>query len=214
MSVNDVPVFETTYELTVDGQRIRGVSYRTGSYLPPGERVTVEYLSSDPATSRIEGMRTTPFGLATAFVFLFPAIGAVFATLGMRRGLQARRLMSTGSLAFGTLTSKLPTSMKINEQTVYELTFAFEAPPGGTYEVTARTHRAHQLEDEVRERLVYDPRDPHDASLLDDLPCRPAIDARGDFVVEGSGQTVRAALNLLIPAATVFGNVAYTLLAR
>jgi len=214
MSENDTRVFETAYTYIVDGLARTGVSYATGHYVPSGQDVVVEYLESDPEVSRIRGMRSTPFGPLVAFTFIFPLVGAAFASFGMRRGFKARRLMSTGDLALGTLRSKTPTGTKVNNQTVYELTFTFEAARGGAYDVSTRTHQPHLLEDEARERLVYDPRDPSDAAVLDDLPCRPAIDARGDFVAEGGGQALRAVANLAIPGLTILGHAAFSLLSR
>ena len=212
-TVNEQPVFATRYDYAdVEGRRHSGASFATGSYLQPGERVTVEYLVTDAAISRILGMRTTPGGVWLAFVLIFPLVGLALALAGMRRGLKARRLMSTGQLALGTLTSKEPTSTKVNNQTVYRLTFEFEAAAGGTYQVVGRTHRPHELEDEPRERLVYDPRNPSDAALLDELPCRPGIDSRGDFTAAGPRDVPLAALNLLAPVLSLLAYAGYRLI--
>jgi hypothetical protein len=213
ISINDEAVFETSYEFELEGRRVTGASYVTGSYMPQGEPVTVEYVASDPTLSRIRGMRASVAGVGISFVFTIPLVGLALAAVGTGRGLRARRLLATGHLALGTLKSKEPTNSTVNNQPVYRLTFEFPAARGGTYEVTSMTHRAFELEDEPAERLVYDPRHPNDAALLDELPCRPAIDARGDFAVGGSGQRIRAILNLVIPGLTVLAFVAYALFA-
>jgi len=70
---------------------------------------------------------------------------------------------------------------------------------GGTYEVVGHTHRPENLEDEPQERVVYDPRNPVDAALLDELPCRPHVDDRGDFTTQGAHEPLIALLNLLSP---------------
>jgi hypothetical protein len=212
MSINEVRVFETLYDFDLpDGQRLSGASYQTGGYVDQSQRVTVEYPAGDPSISRIQGMRTSAGGLTVAFVLIFPLVGFVLAVVGMQKGLKARRLMSTGRLALGTLKSKEPTNTRVNEQTVYRLTFDFPADGGGTYEVIGKTHRPYELEDEPQERLVYDPRNPSDAALLDELPCRPSIDRRGDFAAEGGRERMLAALNLLAPGLSVLVLVAYVL---
>ena len=211
-TVNERPVYATRYEYSdAEGRPHTGASFATGSYGQAGERVTVEYLAGDAAISRILGMRTTPGGVALAFVYVFPLVGLVLAISGMRRGLKARRLMSGGQLGLGTLVSKEPTSTRVNNQTVYRLTFEFEAPEGGTFQVEGRTHRPYELEDEPQERLVYDPRNPGDAALLDELPCRPGIDGRGDFTASGPRDVPLALLNLVAPALSVLVYLGYRL---
>jgi hypothetical protein len=136
-------------------------------------------------------------------------VGFVLAVAGMQKGLRARHLMSTGKLALGTLESKEPTHSRVNNQTVYRFTFEFPADGGGTYTVVGKTHRAYELEDEPQERLVYDPRNPSDAALLDELPCRPSIDRRGDFTADGGRDPLLAALNLLAPGLSVLVFLSY-----
>jgi len=213
LSINDVPVYETSYSFrSIDGLELSGVSYQTGGYVEASQSVTVQYVVSRPETSRIQGMRASRAGFGVLFVYIFPVLGLALAMAGVRKGLRSRHLMSTGELALGRQKSKEPTSTRINNQTVYRYTFEFDAAGGGTYEVVGKTHRTHQLEDEDLERIVYDPRDPNQATLLDELPCRPAIDARGDFTTEGASQLLFAALNLVLPALTVAVYVAYALL--
>lgn len=212
LSINEVRVYATEYAFDAEGRRLTGVSYQTGDYIPEGERVAIEYLLSDPTVSRIAGMRASQAGLAISFVVIFPLVGLVLAFFGAQRGLKARRLMTEGELALATLRSKEPTNTRINNRTVYRLTFEFEADRGGTYEVVGKTHRPEALEDEDRERVVYDPRNPADAALLDELPCRPAIDRRGNFEAQDARAPLRALLNLIGPALTLLGGGGYLLL--
>jgi hypothetical protein len=166
---------------------------------------------SEPSLSRIQGSRASIAGLGVSFVYIFPIVGLALAMFGVRTGIRRRYLLSSGELALGTLKLKEPTNTKINNQTVYKYTFAFEVPGGGTYEATAKTHLQRKLEDEDFERLVYDPRDPSEATLLDELPCRPAIDIRGNFDTEGSSQILLALANLVLPTVTLAVYVAYAL---
>ncbi len=209
LEMNDRPVHETRYDFEVGGRSLAGISYATGTHLEAGTRVLVEYVAADPSISRIEGMRTSAAGAWISFLYILPFLGMGMVWLGMRKGLKARRLMSSGRLGHGRLRSKEPTNMRVNNQTVYRMTFEFAAEGGGTYEVVGHTHRTLDLEDEPEERLVYDPRHPSDAALLDELPCRPGIDARGNFVAEGSRQYTLAALNLVLPVLALIGYLAY-----
>jgi len=212
VSVNDTPVYETTFSFrSADGYDVTGTSYRTGGYLEPGQSVVVEYVASDPSIARIQGMRTSVAGLGVTFVYIFPIIGLAFAMMGVRGGIRARYLLSEGRLAFAKLISKEPTNTRINNQTVYKYTFEFEVPDGGTYQAVGKTHRTGVLDDEALERVVYDPRDPNEAKLLDELPCRPAIDSRGDFDTVGASQVLLAGANLVLPTATLAVYVAYAL---
>ena len=210
MRINERPVYETSYSFrSADGYDVTGASYMTGRWIERGQAVTVEYVPSDPSLSRIEGSRASIAGVGVAFVYLIPIVGLAFAMMGVRSGIRRRYLLSSGELALGKLKLKEPTNTKINNQTVYKYTFEFEVPGSGTYEATAKTHLQRKLEDEDFERLVYDPRDPNEATLLDELPCRPAIDSRGNFDTEGAGQIVLAAMNLVLPTATLAVYMAY-----
>ena len=209
LSIDDEQAYETSYMFEVGGQTFAGVSYATGYYVPEGQRLPVEYRASDPTISRLQGMRASVMGLMIAFVFVIPLMGLAFVRSGLISGLRARRLLSEGQLALGTLKSKEPTNTRVNEQTVYRMTFEFTAARGGTYEVVTNTHLATKLLDEERERLVYDPRSPSDATLLDDLPGRPRIDSRGNFQAGEANEALLALLSLVIPALTIVGHGAF-----
>jgi hypothetical protein len=214
LSVNDQPVFETSYAFEVDGRQLTGASYATGYYVPEGTVVTVEYRGADPETSRIQGMRATRVGLVIAFVFVIPLIGLAFVRAALRSGLRARRLLSEGHLARATLVSEEETGARVNEKPVRRLTFEFAADSGGTYQVVATTHAVHLLKDEEAERVVYDPRYPNDAVLIDDLPGRPEIDGRGDFASGGPHGAALALLSLVVPTLTVVGHGLFLFLTR
>jgi hypothetical protein len=214
LSVNDEPVFETSYAFDVGGLTFAGRSYATGYYVPEGTPVTIEHRPSDPSSSRIQGMRATRVGLVIAFVFVIPLIGLAFVRSGLTSGLRARRLLADGHLAHAVLESEEDTAMQVNERPVRRLTFQFTADSGGRYVVVATTHQTGRLKDDESERVVYDPRHPSDAVLIDDLPGRPAIDARGNFVASGARGAAGALLCLVVPTATVLGHAVFLALAR
>lgn len=207
-NINSQKVFETSYEYRLpDGSTGDGQSYATGRYLDAGAGVTVEYLENDPEMSRIEGMRTTPGGLAVGFVFLLPFIGLVFAMIGMLRGLKAYRLLTIGALAHGTFEKKEATMTRVNNRPVMKLTFSFEAEGGGTFRATGKSHVPYRMEDEPTELIIYDPSEPARAMVLDEFGCQPRVDGRGAF--EASRPGLPTALFLLLPGLSALLVVRY-----
>jgi hypothetical protein len=214
LSINDVSVYETSYAFEVDGQTYRGASYETGYYVPEGQRLPIEYRAPDPSISRLRGMRASAAGLPVAFVFVIPLIGLVILRFGLRSGLRNRRLLAEGQLAQGTLVSDEATNVQVNNQPVRRLTFEFTDTSGGRYQVVASTHDAAKLMDDAQEALVYDPRHPADATLIDSLPGHPRIDERGEFDTGGAREILLAVVNLIIPTVTVVGHGTFLYLTR
>lgn len=208
MSVNERPVYRNDFRFELaDGTEYRNISYQTGSFLDAGQSVDIEYLTRNPRVSRIVGLRTTPAGLGVVFVFLFPLIGAVLGSVGLRSGLKMMRLMSQGRLTRGTLLTKEATSTRVNEQPVMKLTFGFEDEYGETHHAVARSHRPERLEDEAMELVIYDPRSPADAAVLDELSCQPRVDPEGRFTATKHG--IPTALYLLLPGAGMMALLRY-----
>ena len=87
-----------------------------------------------------------------------------------RKAIRHINILRIGNLAEGKFLFKEPTNVQINNQTVYALTFEFTASDNKSYQVIAKTHHFHRLEDEAFEKLVYDPGNPQNAVLLDELP--------------------------------------------
>lgn len=201
-SENNVRVYSYKYSFTAEGGDYEGVSYRTGRYHEPGEQVTVEYVEGNPALSRIRGMRRAEFGPWVLFVLIFPLVGFIFILVSLRGGLKANRLLRHGKLAWGELVSKEPTNTRINNRTVYKLTFEFQPEEGGHAQAVARSHMPEKLQDEQRERLLYDPFRPDYAILLDRLPASPAIDLTGNLQPRNP---TFAALTLLLPGIPLAG---------
>ena len=207
-SVNETPIYETRYQFTADdGRRYEGASYAAGRWRGAGESVTVEYPHGKPSRSRIQGMSRTvidmggwaavaPLGLAA-----FISVGAAFLVIGLRNGLRANRLLVTGKPAVGVLKSREPTNVRINNQPVWKLTFAFTADDGQTYEAVAKTHRPEPLVDEAGgEHLLYDPFEPARAAMLDNMPGGVRVDELGQWRLRSAP---RAVLWLALPVLVV-----------
>lgn len=190
------------------GAERTGASFTPGQAPDPGTPVRVEFLLEDPGVSRIEGLRMAPFSPWVSLVALFPAVGLLLALGGLKQGLTAVGLMAEGELALGTLRGKEPTNTRINNRTVYALTFAFTDLDGREQTVTERTHQPERLQDQAQELLVYDPSTPSRAVLIDNLPGGPELDLDQGQFVGGA----RGLLTVLLPAAFVLVNTVGLLL--
>ena len=201
-SVNEQPVYTTSYTFrTPDGRDIPGTSYASGRWLESGTEVTVEYVDTDPTRSRISGMRTSVGGGIVLLVFLFPVIGAALALGDLARRRSALRLLRHGTMTRGVFDTMEATSTRINEQPVMAITFRFEDEYGTEHTAVAKSHQTARLRDEPHELIVYDPLNPNDASVLDELPCQPRVGADGNF--EATRGTLPSALYLLLPGISV-----------
>jgi len=201
------PVYEIHYAFTAaDGKEYKGLSYITGKQFEQGQKVTVEYPQGKPHTSRIKGTRQKPVGLFGIFPVVFPMIGLLFITGGIRKGIKANRLLALGEQTTGKLKSKERTNTKANKKPVYKLTFEFNTPEGMKYETLVKTHETGKLEDEAEEPLLYDTMRPSYAVMLDDLPGNPRINDNGNIQAGPASGTI---LLLIIPLATIIGHGIY-----
>ncbi len=202
-SENETPVYANHYTFRVERleKELRGISYTTGQRFSEGQAVTIEYIGRAPNVSRIQGARSgtfSPWVLCILGIFLL--IGLLFISVGLLSGLKANRLLRHGQVGLGTLIAKEPTNTRINNQTVYKLTFEFTADDGLRYEAIAKSHVTHGLEDEFQEQLLYDPANPNKAVMLDNLPGEPDIDERGNIQVANPGRSLRV---LILPVSVV-----------
>lgn len=214
-SENDVPVMANQYVFRVERleQEYRGESYTTGSQYSVGDNVTVEYVADNPDISRIAGTRTGQFSSwALCVVGLFPLVGLGFIYVSLMQGFRGIRLLKNGKITEGRLSDKSPTNTRINNQTVYQLTFDFTADDGLPYQATARSHRTLNLEDEPLEQLVYDPRNPKNAVLVDNLPGSPDVDETGQIYSQASSFGIL--LPLILPAVVllVHGSILFMMI--
>ena len=199
------PIYEHDYTFTVAGTAYRGASYTTGDTLRPGARVTIEYPHGSPAVSRIHGMRRSPVGATVLLALLFPLIGIGFLVPGLRQGWKGDRLLANGKVAFGTFKSKEATNTRVNDQTVYKLTFDFTTDTGETCQAITRSYQTAQLEDGQQHEIVYDPLTPSYATLVDSLPGSPRIDERGVIQPARFGSALRVTI---LPAFVIIANIA------
>jgi hypothetical protein len=189
------PIYENDYRYVVHEQVFTGASYALGDCRDAGAEVVVEHLEGRPEVSRIAGMRRAPFGPGILFILVFPVVGIALVAFSLRAGLRELRLLTHGKLALGKLVGSEGTSVSVNKRRVMKMRFGIETETGARHEVSVKTHLTERLEDEPRERILYDPDRPGVALGWDVLAGGPRLDMTG--ALEGAG--ARALLYVLPP---------------
>lgn len=189
------PIYRHDYTYEVNGVTQQGVSYSKGGALAVGQKVKIEFPQGQPATSRIQGMRTAPFGPGVLFVLIFPLAGLGMVVPGLFSGWRNLVLLTRGELARGRLIEKKKTNTQINKQYVYKLTFQYTDQFGQNHQVETKTHRPEKLEDDTEERLLYDPLRPSRATFVDTLPGAPMVSEEGNV----AGVRIKYLLGAILP---------------
>ena len=214
LEINDSRVYEYLYVFEAEGRRYSGTSDGYSARYREADAATIEYAGDDPGHSRIAGMSLGLGGWPFLFTLIFPLVGAGFIITGLRKGLKGIRLLKSGSRTDGRFVRREATSTRINNRTVYSYLFEFEDHNDRTWQVSGRSHLHDRFsgdsgagrKPEVFEPLVYNPDDPGDALLLDDLPGSPRIHSDGRVILTGS-----ANLAIMLPAAVLIGNLLWVL---
>lgn len=194
---NKSRVYEISYTFKDStGATILGTSFSAYDVPAPGQTVPVEYVSGDPGTNRIEGMRRGEMPIFVIFVVIFPVVGALIGIAGIRAGRRRLRMLYVGRMARGKLVAKEPTNTKINKQTVYKLTFEFTTPEGRVGRVSDKTHETARLEDEAEELLLYNPENLEEGAAIDALPGGVKMNDAGEIT---QYSTARALVLMLLP---------------
>lgn len=219
VEINDNRVYEYLYAFETGGRRYRGSTDGYSSRYREGDPAIIEYDAGEPAHSRIAGMHLGLGGWPFLFTLVFPLVGAGFITAGLRKGLRGIRLLKIGKEAHGSYLGREATATRINNRTVYSYLFAFQDDNGVTRQVTGRSHVPERFagepeaggtgrhgDERVLEPLLYNPDDPADAVLLDDLPGSPRIREDGRVVLNAPGWP-----GALLPAVVITGNLLWVL---
>ncbi len=187
--INDrtVVAFEFSYTDT-QGTPHTATSYAQESHSATGTPVSVEYLASAPEKARIVGMRlgSLPF-FVVLIMSAFPGVGVLLIALGFRKGLKARALLKGGRMALASVLHQESTSTRINDKPVMKITYSFTDHQGQAQRFLRKTHEIEAITDDAGgERLLYDPQNPSDAFLLDELPGSGHVTPEGTFEAVGN----------------------------
>lgn len=181
-SINESSVWANVFQYSdLSGVVYVRDGFTTGRQLAPQQSIQVEYPINAPQYGRIPGIRSAEFGSWAVALWFLPCIGIIMVFFGIRRGLRDYRLLYTGTLTHAQLTHKESTNTRINDQPVYKLTFDFTDCYSATHHITLRTHLVGNFEDDDLELIVYDPRNPSAARLLDQLPEKIRCDEHGEL---------------------------------
>lgn len=183
---NDEPIYAVDAEFragdSAEAQaQVRTVRSYTTSRLQVDEAVTVDYESDDPIEARIRGARSRRFGPWIAGIVLIPLVGLFFATYRVKESLRILTLLRHGRQTTAKLVAKHkpPASDDGESETTLTLQFTDEDGEERTFEV--HTFAPGPLEDDAREIVFYDPRNPSRATALDHLPGK--LELRDDALV-------------------------------
>ena len=227
VTINEQKVYEYRYAYRVDGVDYEGATRANAGKYKVGAKAVVEYPAQSPGRSRIQGL-SSDHAWVSLICAIFPAIGLTFMFFGIRKGLKGARLLRHGKHATGVLISTEPTNASINHQPVIKFTFEFEADDERSYEVIAKTHVSERFAGEdvshddasdrgidereagdeetfagdIHEPLLYDPSNPSDAIMLDDLPGGPRINENGEI----QGAVSSLVPLLIVPGVSFFGH--------
>ena len=217
MEINEETVYEYRYRYIINDKRYEGASSGFYGEYQVGDQAVITYSVADQARSRLAGLSIwSPVMWLPA---IFPLIGLGFMAVGIRKAIKGARLLRHGVPAIGTLISRETTNATVNDQTVYKFTFQFQTDMYSSHTVVAKTHVTERLagepdlggsngpDGEIREPLLYNPSNPDDAVLLDDLPGGPRLNHQGEIEAVFGGLL----LNLIIPTITVIGHGAWLL---
>ena len=182
-TVNDVDVVRYVFDYVVDGQELTGECFVNGWRYEVGSNVDVVYSPQAAYLAKIvDSSWSTMPPWILLFIGIFPGVGLLCIALGSKGHFKSLELLKRGVPAYGTLVTSLPTNMTINEQTVYEYTFKFQAGTSGReHLVKTKSHQGHAIEDEAEEPILYLPSDPDLAVLFDNLPSSASINSQGEL---------------------------------
>lgn len=177
-SENDVTVYRYGFSFQVrDGGSFTGESYYAGKRWSAEERVTIEYVPSDPSVARIKGARRATMPVwVVLLVLIFPMIGAAFFISSNVRGWRQVRLLRHGELAQADIVSERATNTSINDVPVMAYVYEFPASDGESYLGQSRALPSGRVGDEEKEPVLYLPWNPRRSTLLDTLPIRYPLD--------------------------------------
>jgi hypothetical protein len=110
--------------------------------------------------------------------------------------------LANGVPTSARLIAKEPTGSRVNNRTVYKYTFTFKTLEDQVCQASDNTD-ADRFVDDSEEHIVYDPRQPQRALLLENLPGSPQIGEDGHLI----GHRPMLALGYcLLPGLTILGH--------
>ncbi|MCU4174447.1 hypothetical protein [Carboxylicivirga sp. N1Y90] len=146
-----------------------GASFDKRTDLKEGDKVTVEYVKSDPSIHRIKGMRNS-FVIDTTVIYLLVSlVGFIFLAYGLRNTRKFLKMVKNGYVTTASLSEK-PTTNLIEGSRYIVLKFAFMTKGGQSVEFVKQLTNAKNILDDEEELIVYNENDPSQHQFVDRLP--------------------------------------------
>ncbi len=216
-TVNGTRIHDYYYEFEVDGIVYSGSSEAAGGWrYKVDSTVTVEYSVSNPSRSRIKGVET--FRWVGLIAGIFPFFGLIIISFGIRKGIKGTHLLRDGIHTYGKCLSRTARAGRDNSKTQYNFIFQYKALDQKLYKISVQTDKPELFAGEdvqrpeipaddpdkyaILEPLLYNPQNPDEALLLDDLPGEPRFDERGAV----KGMIGGAIFSLLIPGFVILAH--------
>ncbi len=165
-----IRTYKYYYEFeTTSGKKIKNYSEHHDKIAECGDILSVQYNPDNPEESRFTDFKEVGKG-GLYILFLFPLIGIITLILLLVKVVKKVRIMRIGQTVYGTYEKKKATDSSVNGKRVYEMFFTFTAPNGKEYEIKTKTYRPEYLEDDEKELIIFDLKNPKNALPVDVLP--------------------------------------------
>jgi hypothetical protein len=207
---NRQPIWQIDYTYrTPDGQTRHGFSFELGSPPEAGESVDVEYLPDRPDVSRIAGGRRAPFApWLVPLLCIFPLVGLGLIVGAVLYGRGRVRLLRDGQAAWGLFQSAAATNTRVNNRTVYKVTFAYQDQAAQGQVGEFRSLAPERFSGEVPVLLLCDPLRPKRVLAVEDLGVGVSFSDRGELTASISPARYLLLLPMLL---TLVGHGGYWL---
>jgi len=167
VSVNEEEIVKYFYGFSVDGEVFSGQSYGP-YYYDADDQVTIEYLISDPENSRIMRMDNSMVGLVPIYIFGFLfLLFSFFLFAAIQVAIKHGNLIENGEITESRRITKEPTNTKINNKTLFKLTYEYEVY-GVSYQLVHKTTNTGDSGE--MEEIVYKRNKPKVGVFLFKLP--------------------------------------------
>ena len=183
-SENDATIFRILYRFeTPSGETVEGKAYSTFPPFKVGDEIEVIYSESHPDINKIKGMRRSAFPVWIMFVSIFALVGFFFLVRRFRAAKKAVYLLEIGQVTTGVYEGMTTTGASINDVPVMRLAYNFNDYKGSKHTAFAETHRPELLNDGEPKKVLFDPNEPDNALVVENLP-KSVRKYFGDFPME------------------------------
>ncbi len=159
--------YKCYYEFEISpGRKIKNIG--DADDLKKGDSISVKYNPANPKEAIIVGHSERSKG--DYLILMFPFLGIMAMFLSLIQTIAKFKVLKNGQLTHGIYEGKETTTGSVNGDMVYKMYFKFTAPNGKEYKINTETHRTAALQDDEKEIIVFDLKNPKKAYPLDALP--------------------------------------------